>query len=98
MNAQRNLFEGLKRRDRGMARAAAAHAEALKRARDRAYLLALTSGRVAIDDVATTDAQLAALGNAAGSVFKEKHWECVGFRKNVRPGAHGRIIRVWRLK
>ena len=97
MNAQRNLFEGLKRRDRGMALAAGAHAEALEYARESAYLFAIAHGEVTVDDVVVTDEMSAALGNAAGSIFKEKHWKCVGFRKSARPTAHARIVRVWKL-
>ena len=98
MNAQRNLFEGLKRRDRGMALAAGAHAEALEYARESAYLFALKHGEVTSDDVIVTDELSAALGNAAGSIFKQPQWKCVGFRKSSRPSAHARIIRVWVLR
>lgn len=38
------------------------------------------------------------LGNAAGSVFSGKEWECVGYKAATRPEAHARILRVWRLK
>ena len=38
-----------------------------------------------------------ALGNAAGSVFKNMEWTGRVVRSE-RPSTHGRIIRVWRLK
>ncbi len=39
------------------------------------------------------------LGNAAGSVFKTDDWEFTGrWVPSQRPEAHGRFIRVWRLK
>ena len=97
MNAQRNLFEGLKRRDRGMALAAGAHAEALEYARESAYLFALQHGEVSVDDI-VTDELSALLENAAGGIFKQSHWVCVGFRKTTRPRSNARIVRIWRLK
>ena len=38
------------------------------------------------------------LGNAAGSIFKGKHWQWTGqWVKSNRVSNHARFIRVWRL-
>ena len=41
---------------------------------------------------------LGALGNAAGSLFRGKEWQCVGWVKSTRVSNHARMIRRWRLK
>jgi hypothetical protein len=38
------------------------------------------------------------LGNAWGSIFRGKEWECIGWRKSTRVSNHARAIRIWRLK
>ena len=88
---------GMQLKLRGLQLASEAHREALEYARESAYILALKQGEVTSDDVIVSDEISAALGNAAGAIFREKHWRCVGFRKSCRPSAHARIIRVWRL-
>jgi hypothetical protein len=38
------------------------------------------------------------IGNAAGSVFKGKDWERVGFRKADRFSSHARMLSLWKWK
>jgi hypothetical protein len=58
-------------------------------------------GEVHADDVAIWMANrgmdYAALGNAAGSVFRGMEWTGRVVRSE-RPSTHGRILRVWRLR
>ncbi len=38
------------------------------------------------------------MGNAAGSLFRGKAWECIGWAKSPRRSNHAHQNRVWRLK
>ena len=91
-------------RDDGMLSAAQGRLKALMMARSIAQLLAHTNGKVTADEV-RKEFQSAGgdwandLGNAAGSIFKEKSkWECVGFENSTVATSHARALRVWRLK
>jgi len=90
----------------GMARAAASRPALLAAAQHVAQRLAALHGEVDSDMVAREmeagGIDYAALGNAAGSVFKNPpegfRWEWTGgVRTSERVSTHGRVIRVWRL-
>lgn len=103
MNTQANLFEGRKRKDSGMKRAAENRSIELSQAQWAAKVLAETyKTPITVDDVRRHYSETMklpwTLGNAAGSIFKSPEWECVGFVEASHPEAHGRIIRRWRLK
>jgi len=86
----------------GMDAAATYRKGLLERAKTIAHKLASDGRTITIDDVVealaiASDAP-GLLGNASGSVFAGKMWECVGWRKSTRVSNHARSIRVWRLK
>lgn len=94
--------EADRRKEAGMAKAAAARPELLAAAQGIALALAAGGDEVSMDHVA---AEMAAqgydftlLGNAAGSVFKGPGWVCSGFTRSVRASTHGRAIRLWKLE
>lgn len=94
--------EAERRKEAGIAVACAGRAPILDHAQEIAYRLARWHNTVSMDMVAAELAaegiDPAALGNAAGAVFKGGAWECTGFIKSVRASTHGRAIRTWRLK
>jgi len=95
--------ESERRKQEGMARAAAAKPLLLQYARDLAVSLAYRHGEVNMDQVNAMMVMAGipedALGPAAGAVFKSKEWEFTGkFIKSSRVTNHSRLIRVWRLK
>lgn len=104
-----DMAEAERRREEGMARAANARGELLAVAQEAAYLLALhtDTGEVDSDMVALhmerRGLDYAALGNAAGSVFRNapegRAWVWTGkVRRSERASTHARMIRVWRLE
>lgn len=100
-----NLFDAVeaeRRKEAGMARAAAARPELLALAREVASWLCAVRGTVTSDDVAYRMAELGhdydALGNAAGSVFRGGFEWTGEVRSSERASTHGRVIRVWRRK
>jgi hypothetical protein len=100
-----NLFdaaEAERRKEAGMARAAAARPALLAIARDVARHLAVVRGAVTSDDVAYHMTELGHhyddLGNAAGSVFRGGFEWTGEVRTSERASTHGRVIRVWRIK
>jgi hypothetical protein len=101
-----DLAEAERRRDEGMAHAAARRAALLAIAQDCAFAIAQREGTCDSDRVAERMAELGhdydSLGNAAGSVFRARQafwrWEWTGeARRSARPSTHARVIRVWRL-
>jgi hypothetical protein len=90
-------------RDGGLEKAAEKRRELLDLAREIALDVVRREGVVSADEV---QAELirrghtpAELGNAAGSIFAEDHWEFTGrWRESQRVSNHARSIRVWRLK
>lgn len=94
--------EAERRKEEGMARAAAARTEALGLAKDFALSLAEHLGDITSDDVAlameAAGFNYEALGNAAGSVFRGRFEWTGKTTVSARPSTHGRIIRVWRIK
>jgi hypothetical protein len=100
-----NLFDAVeaeRRKEEGIARAAAARPTVLAVARDVARWLGAVQGTVTSDDVAYRMASLGYsyedLGNAAGSVFRGGFEWTGEVRASERASTHGRVIRVWRLK
>ncbi len=99
-----DIQEGTAQRDAGMDRAARSRWLLLAMARDFAKMVALSrSSRIATaDDVMESLKKLGyepkRLGNAAGSIFRGKEWEFVGWVNSTRPTNHARPIRVWRLR
>jgi hypothetical protein len=105
MDCPSDLFdyaETLRRKEYGMARAAAARPELLAAAQDFAHRIAVSKGSVTADDVAFRMAQVgmdyAELGNAAGSVFRGKFEWTGQVVPSERASTHGRAIKVWRIK
>lgn len=97
-----NYAESLRRKESGMARAAASCPKLLATAQDLAKRIALTNGTVTSDDVAFRMAQLgldySELGNAAGSVFRGAFEFTGQVVQSERATTHGRCIKVWRIK
>ena len=91
-----------KLRDTGMESAAKGRAGLLQTARELAQRLAELYGKVTADDVRKEyeyrGGNWSDLGNAAGSIFKGKQWECVGFENSSVASSHARALRIWRLK
>jgi hypothetical protein len=100
-----NLFdaaESERRKDAGMALAAASREAILEVARERARFVAREHGEVSMDDVAAalvvSGYDPADLGNAAGSVFRGSEWVWTGrFVRSSRVASHSNLLRVWRL-
>jgi hypothetical protein len=97
---QRDLFdlrEGRRQRDVGMDRAAQGRLIVLEKARAacRRAALARSTRYATIDDAG---ALVAALGNAAGLVFRGAEWQATPhWWPSVRVSNHARQVRVWRL-
>lgn len=96
---------GHERKREGMQQAATNKKRLLSIAREVAKKIARgrESRCVSMDDVQEGLTKLnisdRALGNAAGSLFKESCWEFTGrFIESTRPHAHRNLIRVWRLR
>ena len=93
--------EATKLRDAGMKTATKGRAEALTRAKSLAIDLAKLNGSVTADDVRREyefrGRSWSELGNAAGSIFKGKHWHCIGFENSSVASSHARALRVWML-
>ena len=101
-----NLFAGLELRDKGMAKAAASRNALLNLVRSHVELVARgRKNRIATaNDIAaylkTIGKDSTALGNAAGSVFRNNpsFEPTQSFVQSERPQSRARMIRVWRLK
>lgn len=99
-----DVIAAAKARDSGMELAASGKPGALLTfARDGAKRVALRrdSREVTADDVqqylVDNDLDEGCLGNAAGSVFKDrKQWQYVRHTQSKREAAHARMIAVWR--
>ena len=96
-----DLTRGEKLKREGMNKAADSRERQLAYARHVAEQIALSR------EDRTCDADLVqkvlipdniALGNSAGSLFRNKKWKWTGkFKKSERPMNHARLIRVWKL-
>ncbi len=86
--------------EEGIAKAEARRSEEVAFARDIAEGLLLAHGEITADDVQQTLEGLGKprLGNAAGSVFKDKRFVWTGkTAKSSAVARHGGLIRIWRL-
>jgi hypothetical protein len=100
-----DVVESARRRDAGIARATAKKERSalVLQARAIAIRFAAEHGTVTADDVAaamsTMGLNYAALGPAAGAVFRDPAFEDTDqTRKCVRVSSHRRKVTVWRLK
>lgn len=90
-------------RDLGMEIAAENNATLLVLAREIAVEIARCNGTVTADDVVFEMSKrghgVHSLGNAAGSLFRDRRFEWTGGRtKSIRIHAHANEIKVWKLK
>jgi hypothetical protein len=89
-------------RDKGMQTATSGRMEVLKKVRLIAYDLACFGETVTADDVRKEyeyrGGNWSNLGNAAGSIFKGKQWQQVGWTNSTVTTSHARALRVWALK
>ena len=88
--------EAQRRKEHGMDRAAANKSVALAFAQGFAVSYALRTGSCNADIVQEHLLDIGLhLGNAAGSIFRGKHWKCTGWIKSNRITNHARFIRQW---
>jgi len=93
-----------KLRDDGIKTATSGREQALAKARSIAFWIANMKGFVTADKVREEYEYRGGdwakdLGNAAGSIFKEKSkWECVGFESSTVTTSHARALRIWKLR
>jgi hypothetical protein len=94
--------QSIQDRDKGMSSAVQGRAEILTKVRSIAGNLARIYGKVTADMVRAEyeyrGGNWSDLGNAAGSIFKGKQWQCVGFENSTVTTSHARALRVWSLK
>ncbi len=88
-------------RDEGMELAAEKNAEYLAQARGVAFEIAQRGLEISINlvrDQCVLDFPDIVWGNWAGSIFKGKQWERVGYTQARHEGSHARVVGVWRLR
>ena len=87
-------------KDRGITLAAENRSKTLRLCREYLYELAHRQETVTADDAQryVENANLSPLGNAAGSLFRERHWEFTGWEPSKRTSNHTHLNRVWRLR
>ena len=94
--------QSTKNRDSGMKSATQGRAEILTKVRSIAFWIANLNGKVTADDVRREfeyrGGNWSELGNAAGSIFKEARWNCIGFENSSVASSHARALRIWTLK
>jgi hypothetical protein len=94
--------QSIQERDKGIKTATSGREQALARARSIAKMIAQINGNITADDVRREyeyrGGSWEDLGNAAGSIFKGKQWQCVGFENSTVTTSHARALRVWTLK
>lgn len=100
-----DVVESARRRDEGIARATAKKERSalVLQARAIAIRIAAEHGTVTADDVAAAMSAMglnyAALGPAAGAVFRDPAFEDTDqTRKCVRASSHRRKVTVWRIR
>src|ERR1039457_7013170 len=95
------IKQGTIAKDKGMALAAEQRLKSLRMAREYLYELAQKQEFVTADDAQAyiERERLSPLGNVAGSLFKEKHWEFTGeWEPSTRSTNHAHLNRVYRLR
>jgi hypothetical protein len=94
--------QSIQERDNGIKTAVSGREEILNRVRSIAKMIAQIRGKITADDVRKEyeyrGGNWSDLGNAAGSIFKGKQWQCVGFENSTVTTSHARALRVWALK
>lgn len=71
----------------------------LELCRDEAAKIATQRGQVSINDVReVVELPWNVSPNVFGAVFKDRRFVPVGFAQASHPGAHARVIRVYKLK
>ena len=104
MTTQRSLFDAAetqRRKETGMAQAAAGHRDWYDYARDVAVTLCHLKGDVTADDLraAGVETPEGASYNVWGFVFKDRRFVPTGQRRpSKRPISHGNELKVWRLR
>lgn len=96
-----SLHQGEVLKNRGMEAAADQKPRSLRMAREYLRELALKRGEVTADDAAeyVDRMGLTPLGNAAGSLFREPHWEFTGeWVPSRRTSNHAHRNRCYRLR
>lgn len=95
---QLDLTEGEHRRDLGIEKVTSHNGNWLATARLTAEGIARRHGKVSSDELREV------LGdhqpdhpNAYGSVFRDKRFQAIGFKKSENPSRHAGMIRVYRL-
>lgn len=87
---------------KGLESAASHHAADLKRAQIIAELMGGMGLVITADDVRDLFFEQhhrpLDIGNAMGSLFQRKKWECVGRVKSKRPSSHTRYVSQWQLR
>ena len=98
-----NIEEARQRRDRGMAIAANHNEDGLLIARGVALEIANSDPNQECDSdrvmkVLWDRYGISSIGNAAGSIFREAHWEFTGrMVQTTKKTNHGRRVMIWRL-
>jgi hypothetical protein len=86
----------------GLERAASKHIVDLRRAQQIAEFIAGFQGPITSDDVreafAIHQGRELNIGNAMGSLFTGKKWQCVGRVRSKRPSSHTRYLSQWQLR
>jgi hypothetical protein len=103
MTQQIELFKERGRRSRsarnlGIERVASRNVEFLRRCREFALAVCISSGSVTIEDVrdfARAQGLVPTHPNAWGAVFKTADFEPVGYHVNTIESAHARTVRRW---
>jgi hypothetical protein len=97
---QLDLLEGRKLKDEGIDRVSKNYPDFLTYCRAIAYSHADKFGTVSINDVREQIHEIpeGVNPNVLGAVFREKHFEAVGFIEAKHPSAHARIVRVYQLR
>ncbi len=94
--------QSIQERDKGMELASNKRQNALLGCKLIAISIAQIKGKATADDVRKEyeyrGGNWSDLGNAAGSIFKGKQWQCVGFENSTVTTSHARALRVWKLK
>ena len=97
---QLSLEEGLQRKASGLAKVSSRGSHWLHEAREFAYSWARIYGEVASDIVLDRCPIPEHLhNNTAGALFSDPRFVFTGrYRPSRRPSAHGREIKIWKLK
>jgi hypothetical protein len=86
----------------GLERAASKHEVDLRRAQQIAEFIAGFQSPITADEVreafAVHQGRELNIGNAMGSLFTSKKWQCVGRVRSKRPGSHARWVSQWQLE